>query len=49
MAACGATAVAALDMTEHDQRWLLSAWMIVYVVIGFRVRLAERIGRSLST
>jgi len=49
MAACGVTAVAALDMTEHDQRWLLSAWMIVYVVIGFRVRLAERIGRSIST
>jgi UDP-N-acetylmuramyl pentapeptide phosphotransferase/UDP-N-acetylglucosamine-1-phosphate transferase len=49
MAACGATAVAALHMTEHDQRWLLSAWATIYVAIGFRVRLAERIGRSLST
>ncbi len=42
MAACGATAVAAPGMTDHDQWWLLAAWSCIYLLIGFKTRLVER-------
>jgi len=42
MGACGATAVASLDMSERDQGLVLAAWAIIYAAIGLRVRLAER-------
>jgi hypothetical protein len=42
MAACAATAVSAADMNVGDQWFLLAAWAIVYLLIGFKTRLAER-------
>lgn len=49
MAACGTTAIAAVSMTEQDQLLLLVAWAIIYAVIGYRIRLAERAVGSDST
>ena len=43
MTACAATAIAALDMSVRDQWLLLGAWAIIYLLIGFRTRLAERL------
>ena len=48
MAACAATSVAAVGMTGQDQALLLAAWTIIYLLIGFRVRLAERTAGSVS-
>lgn len=44
MAACAATAVAARGMGAHDQWLLILAWGIIYILIGFKTRLAERSG-----
>lgn len=41
MAACATTAVAAPDMSVRDQWLLLTAWAIVYLLIGYKTRLAE--------
>ena len=49
MAACGATAAAALDMSVRDQWLLLGAWAIIYPLIGFRTRLAERLAGSAAS
>lgn len=43
MAACATTSVAALDMSVRDQRLLLVAWAVIYLSIGLRIRLAERL------
>jgi len=43
MAACAATAVAAKDMGVTDQWFLLAAWAVIYLLIGYRTRLAERL------
>lgn len=42
MAACGATAVAARDMSQRDQWWLLAGWSCIYFLIGLKTRLVER-------
>jgi len=42
MGACAATAVAVPDMGARDQWFLLSAWVVIYLVIGIRIRSAER-------
>jgi UDP-N-acetylmuramyl pentapeptide phosphotransferase/UDP-N-acetylglucosamine-1-phosphate transferase len=42
MAACAATAVAAPGMTVPEQQMLLVAWAVIYGLIGYRTRLAER-------
>jgi UDP-N-acetylmuramyl pentapeptide phosphotransferase/UDP-N-acetylglucosamine-1-phosphate transferase len=49
MAACAATAVASVGMNEADQGLLLGAWALIYLLLGFRVRLAERTSGSVST
>jgi len=43
MAGCGATAVAARNMGEQDQWLLLGAWAIIYLLIGIKTRLTERL------
>lgn len=48
MATCAATAVAARDMNTRDQWLLITAWAIVYLLIGLRVRLAERLAGTAS-
>lgn len=48
MAACAATAVAARDMSASDQWFLLAAWAVIYIFIGFKTRLAERLAGTLS-
>jgi UDP-N-acetylmuramyl pentapeptide phosphotransferase/UDP-N-acetylglucosamine-1-phosphate transferase len=48
MAACAATAVAARDMHERDQWFVLAAWGVIYIFIGFKTRLAERLAGTLS-
>lgn len=48
MAACAATAIAARDMNEREQWFVLAAWVIIYIFIGFRTRLAERLAGTLS-
>ena len=48
MAACAATAVAARDMSVRDQWFLLAAWAVIYLFIGFKTRLAERLAGTLS-
>ena len=42
MAACAATAIAAPGMSVRDQWLLLVAWAVIYLLIGFKVRLVER-------
>jgi UDP-N-acetylmuramyl pentapeptide phosphotransferase/UDP-N-acetylglucosamine-1-phosphate transferase len=42
MAAAAACAVAAPALSERDQWVLLLGWALIYALIGFRVRLAER-------
>jgi hypothetical protein len=42
MAACAATAVAAAGMGVADQWRLLGAWTLIYLFIGYKVRLVER-------
>lgn len=48
MAACAATAVAARDMGVTDQWFLLAAWLVIYLLIGYRTRLAERLADAAS-
>jgi UDP-N-acetylmuramyl pentapeptide phosphotransferase/UDP-N-acetylglucosamine-1-phosphate transferase len=43
MAACAATAVSAPKMGVPDQWLLLAAWAVIYVLIGFKIRLVERL------
>jgi UDP-N-acetylmuramyl pentapeptide phosphotransferase/UDP-N-acetylglucosamine-1-phosphate transferase len=43
MAACAATAVAGQGMNAGDQLRLLAAWAIIYGLIGYKVRLVERV------
>jgi UDP-N-acetylmuramyl pentapeptide phosphotransferase/UDP-N-acetylglucosamine-1-phosphate transferase len=42
MAACAATAVAAAGMGVADQWRLLGAWSLIYLFIGYKVRVVER-------
>jgi len=46
MAACGATAVASVDMSVRDQWLLLVAWAVVYLFVGLKIRVAERLADS---
>jgi len=48
MAACAATAIAARDLRVQEQWLLLGAWTIIYLLIGFRTRLAERLAGTAS-
>lgn len=48
MAACAASAVAARDMSVREQRFLLAAWSIIYLLIGCKTRLAEHESGTLS-
>lgn len=48
MAACAGTTLAAQDMSVRDQWFLLAAWTVVYVLIDFKTRLAERPAGALS-
>ena len=43
MAACAACAVAAPGLTPPDQWLLLAGWAAIYALIGYRVRLVERL------
>ena len=43
MAACAACAVAAPGLTPPDQWLLLASWAGIYALIGYRVRLVERL------
>lgn len=43
MAACAACAVAAPGLTPPDQWLLVAGWAAIYVLIGYRVRLVERL------
>ncbi|MGB7550014.1 MAG: glycosyl transferase, partial [Chromatiaceae bacterium] len=43
MAACAACAVAAPGLTTPDQWLLLAGWAAIYALIGYRVRLVERL------
>jgi UDP-N-acetylmuramyl pentapeptide phosphotransferase/UDP-N-acetylglucosamine-1-phosphate transferase len=49
MAACGATAVAAVGMSERDRALLIAGWAAIYLMIGLRVRLTEHAAGSGST
>jgi UDP-N-acetylmuramyl pentapeptide phosphotransferase/UDP-N-acetylglucosamine-1-phosphate transferase len=49
MAACAATAVASVEMNEADQRMVLIAWAMIYMLLGYRVSLAERSSGTFST
>ena len=46
MAACAASAVAAPRLTVDEQWLLLAAWAVVYLLIAYRTRLAERGSRG---
>ena len=48
MLACAATAVAARKMSAQDQWFMLAAWAVVYLFIGYRTRLAERLAGTAS-
>ncbi len=43
MAACAACAVAAPGLTPPDQWLLVAGWAAIYALIGYRVRLVERL------
>ena len=45
MAACGACAVAIPALSVHEQWYLLAFWAVIYLLINYRIRLAERGGR----
>lgn len=48
MAACALTAAAAVGLQPADQWRLLGAWAVIYALIGWRVRLVERLAGRLS-
>jgi UDP-N-acetylmuramyl pentapeptide phosphotransferase/UDP-N-acetylglucosamine-1-phosphate transferase len=43
MGACAATAIASVDMSVRDQWLLLAAWAVIYLLLGFKVRVTERL------
>jgi len=48
MAACGASAFAAPALPIPHQWWLLAAWAGIYVLISYRVGLAESLARPVN-
>ncbi len=48
MAACAACAVAAPGLITPDQWLLLAGWAAIYALIGYRVRLVERLARRVA-
>ena len=48
MAACAATSVAARDMSVQDQWVVLAAWAVIYLFLGYKIRLAERLAGASS-
>lgn len=48
MSACAATAVAAAGMSVADQLRLLGAWTVIYLLIGYKIRLVERAQEAVS-
>ncbi|MCU0832870.1 MAG: glycosyl transferase [Chromatiaceae bacterium] len=48
MGACAATAVAAARMSIGDQWRLLGGWTLIYLLIGYKIRLVERTKEAVS-
>jgi UDP-N-acetylmuramyl pentapeptide phosphotransferase/UDP-N-acetylglucosamine-1-phosphate transferase len=48
MAACAASAVASQHMVAREQWLLLAAWAVIYLLIHYRTRLAERGGGGMA-
>ena len=41
MVACALSAVQGMHMTSREQLWLLAMWVVIYMLIAFKVRMVE--------